>query len=484
MKCTILDCYTDEAAGLGVPPYIGTYPRYLAGKLLNEGQDVEYITIDDLRYWKAFDRRIINDPKTNIRSNNLTGKDAEVVLNSTEVLYVICGVHVPGKYLSALPGTLNEITKFLAGVNCKKILCGPAATEFGTRLEGGKKAEGVDTSIFDSADALDYSYNDISKYAIAGAGIVKQIPYELIAEIETARGCRKSIACSFCTEPLKNKLSFRKVEDIISEAKVLHEMGIRHYRLGKQSDFFLWEAQDIIAMLKGIRDLGVKTLHIDNIDPATVSENKVKALVEYCTEGNVAAMGCETFDAEIVKANKLNSNPAVSLKAIKLINKFGRERGENGMHKFLPGINILFGLKGENKKTHVENMKFLQQLLDEDLLVRRINVRQVAIFPGTQLDKDCGDKYIKKNKKFYWKWRNDIRQKVDNKMLQKVVPVDQVLKDVRMEVHDGNTTFGRQFGTYPLIVGVKEKLKLGKFYNIKVVGHMLRSVIGKVSKAL
>ena len=46
MTYTILDCYTDEPAGLGVPPYLGTYPRYIAGYL---NEDVHYLTIDDLR---------------------------------------------------------------------------------------------------------------------------------------------------------------------------------------------------------------------------------------------------------------------------------------------------------------------------------------------------------------------------------------------------------------------------------------------------
>jgi len=46
MNYTILDCYTDEAAGLGVPPYLGTYPRYIAGYL---NEEVNYLTIDDLR---------------------------------------------------------------------------------------------------------------------------------------------------------------------------------------------------------------------------------------------------------------------------------------------------------------------------------------------------------------------------------------------------------------------------------------------------
>ena len=34
----IVDCYTDEPAGLGVPPYLGVYPRYLYGYLKNNGE--------------------------------------------------------------------------------------------------------------------------------------------------------------------------------------------------------------------------------------------------------------------------------------------------------------------------------------------------------------------------------------------------------------------------------------------------------------
>ena len=48
MNITIVDCYTDEPAGLGVPPFIGTYPRYLYGYYSKEN-DVSYLTIDDLR---------------------------------------------------------------------------------------------------------------------------------------------------------------------------------------------------------------------------------------------------------------------------------------------------------------------------------------------------------------------------------------------------------------------------------------------------
>jgi len=46
------------------------------------------------------------------------------------------------------------------------------------------------------------------------------------------------------------------------------------------------------------------------------------------------------------------------------------------------------------------------------------------------------------------------------------------------EIYDGKTTFCRQFGSYPLIVGVKQRLELKKFYNLEISGHMLRSLTG------
>ena len=33
---TIVDCYTGEPAGLGVPPFIGVWGRYLAGTYRDE----------------------------------------------------------------------------------------------------------------------------------------------------------------------------------------------------------------------------------------------------------------------------------------------------------------------------------------------------------------------------------------------------------------------------------------------------------------
>jgi len=214
-------------------------------------------------------------------------------------------------------------------------------------------------------------------------------------------------------------------------------------------------------------------------------EEITKAVATYCTSGNIAAFGVESFDKTVIKENNLIVPPEAILKAVRIINKWGAHCGASGLPTYLPGINLLFGLKGETKATHEENMKFLKQILAENLMFRRLNIRQVALFEGTPLYQDPdARKSLRKNKKHYWKWRNQIRNEVDAPMLNQVVPKGTVLRKVRMEVYDGNTTFGRQIGTYPLVVGVPQRLQLGSFYDISITDHMLRSVVGKVHGAL
>ena len=482
MKYTLLDCYTDEASGLGVPPYLGTYPRYIYGQLKTEGHEVAYITIDDLRLWKRY-KKIKKEPsekeKTNILIYNLTKNDAEEVLENTEVLIIVLGVHVPGKYLTALPGTLQEVVPLLKEINCKKILTGPAV--FGTQLEGGKFYEKVEHDF----EIKDYgvAFENVDKFALAGANILKHIPYRAMIEIETGRGCKVG-KCSFCTEPIKSKFVNRKMESVVAEVKEYYQQGARYFRLGKQADFYASDRP--IELLQRIRKdcPKIEVLQIDNVNPNSVvapgGEEITKAIVEHCTSGNIAAFGVESFDPVVVKDNLLNTTPVIAMKAIRIINKHGAERGENGLPKFLPGINIIFGLLGETKETHKKNMEALQQVISEGLMLRRINIRQVAVLPDTYLEQHGGTKYLRKNKRYYWKWRNEIRQKIDYPMLERIVPKGTIMTDGFTEMYDGKTTFCRQMGTYPLVIGVKGRLPLNKKIKIKVVDYMLRSVVGEI----
>ena len=481
---TILDCYTDEPAGLGVPPYIGTYPRYITGYFFEQdGIIPEYITIDDLRLFfskkKKKETRI--SQKTDIKTYNLTGDNARTgdVLNKTDELIIIIGVHTPGKYLSAVPGTLREITPMLKDLKCRKILTGPVL--YGTQLEGGRFPEKVPhfvDSIMDSG----FDYKSVKRYSLSGAAVLNQIPDMRIAEIETAKGCLRNPGCSFCTEPIKNKVESREIKSIVNEIKALCRYGIKNFRLGKQSCFYSYP--DPITLLREIREIsGVDILHIDNVNPTMVITKRgveiTKAIAKYCSDGNIAAFGVESFDEDVARANNLNCTPKTALRAVEIINKYGNEVGERGLHKFLPGINILFGLIDESRKTIDENIKYLSLILSKGFLLRRINIRQVIPFEGTLLYSKAGNKFLRKNRKYYWGWRDRIRKEIDLNMLKRVFPIGSILKEVRTEIYDGNTTFGRQIGTYPIIIGIKRRILLKEFVNIKVSGHMLRSITGE-----
>lgn len=489
MTYAILDCYTDEPAGLGVPPYLGTYPRYLYGYLKKQfpEEEIYYFTIDDLRLWKKYNGKDPNEnlPRsktTNITVYNLTTHHKKIsqILSHAKELIVILGVHVPGKYLSAMPGTLKEVTALIKDLPCRKVLTGPAI--FGTQLFGGQFTEHIDSTVFETRP-YNFSFKEIAELSLEGATIVEQIPWLKMLEIETGKGCNVG-KCSFCTEPLKSKVLYRDNKEVVTEIKKLYSLGERFFRLGKQTCFY--SLPDPIGLLKEIRQEcpEIKVLHIDNVNPIFVASAKgeaiTKAIIEYCTSGNIAAFGIESFDPEVTKANLLNCNAATAMKAIESINKYGKERGANGMPFYLPGINIIFGLAAESKKTHGINMEYLKKVLENDFWLRRINIRQAALFEGTKLYNEVGDKFLRKNKHFYWKWRNQIRQEIDFPMLQKIVPAGTILTDVYAEIYDGNTTFMRQFGTYPLIVGVKGRYPLKQFYSVRITKHQLRSLTGKV----
>src|SRR3989338_11367301 len=183
MVYTIIDAYTDEPAGLGVPPYLGTYPRYIFGALKKEGHEVYYLIIDDLRLWNS--KKQIPDKNketiTNKKLYNLTKHSADTakILGKTKVLIVNIGMQTPGTYLSAVPGTLKELAPMIKPLRCKKVLTGPAA-QHGTQLIGGRTAEKLDGSLFDHVEVNFLNINNfkvMEDYVPYSADIIDQIPY-------------------------------------------------------------------------------------------------------------------------------------------------------------------------------------------------------------------------------------------------------------------------------------------------------------------
>jgi radical SAM superfamily enzyme with C-terminal helix-hairpin-helix motif len=499
----ILDGYVDEPTCLGVPPYISPYPRYIAGAVwdYDKSTQIFYITIDQIRDNKKLE-----------------------VLSKSDIIIVIAGMAVPGRYLSGFPASPNEIVSIMNNIpKPLKILTGPAA-KYGFGLSGGKKTRRIEDVFdltvtgdgeivvsnliknnlkierIDNAECRENA-SSIRDYAIKGSNIVKHHPFYpnyLISEIETYRGCPRTLigGCSFCSEPSKGLPDFRPINDIIDEIKALYENGIRHFRLGNQPCIFSYMAKDagkeefptpnpkaIEKLFKGIRCVApnLKTFHIDNANPGVIArypiecKNICKTIVKYHTPGDVAAFGVESVDPVVIKKNNLKATGDEVLRAIQIINEVGSKKGRNGMPELLPGLNFVYGLDGETKNTFNLNYEFLKMILEKNLLLRRINLRQIIPIPGTKMYQ-TGIKIISKHKHIFQQYKKKVRENIERPMLIKILPQGALIKDVFTEKHDGKLTFGRQLGSYPLLIGVPGIFPLNNFLDVKVVDYGFRSI--------
>ncbi len=507
-KILILDGYTDEPAGLGVPPYIDVYPRYIAGAIwaVDKSINIRYMTVDQAR-------------------SNLHGFLREA--NNYDLVVVIAGVTVPGKYLGGTPIRLKELDQWFRIItNPLKLLVGPAA-RFGIGEIGGRVAKlpkhveanfdfivKGDSELFvheliafgpERADPnkVREGYHEIEDFIRLGTKIVTQHPnysYNLIAEIETFRGCPRWITggCSFCIEPLYGEPNQRRIEDVVKEIELLYSFGVKHFRIGRQPDLFVYHAKGIgevefpkpnpeaiRKLFYGIRCVApnLETLHIDNVNPGTVCHHPIesreiaKIIIEYHTPGDVAAMGIESADPKVVKLNNLKVYPDEAFEAIRIINEVGARRGWNGLPELLPGVNFVYGLIGETKETYILNLEFMKKVLNAGLMVRRINIRQVLAFPYTRMW-NYGDSIIKKHKEFFKIYKQRMREEVDLPMLKRIVPIGTVLKKVFTETYKDKSTLARQVGSYPLLTEIPFKLKLRKWINVVIIGYGYRSVTG------
>ena len=511
----VLDGYEDEPAAFGVPPYVGFHIRYVCGVLEQHNVPYTYMTIDQFRQQKR------QDPE---------GMNRWI---STQLGCIcIAGAVVPGKYLRGAPISLRETQEFI-----RSLPSGMPALFGGWAIRGWKQQgwTPLRANLFLAVQDTDATLNHyLTKQewkhqrrtaeqwtAWAHAGATSQAvtlhpdlatperPGPLTYEVEVYQGCvRYKRGCKFCIEPKKGVPIWRTPEDIIQEVKLAHDSGVEHVRLGGMTDTYTYMAEGvkeleypipnpepIAQLLHGLRDderLGI--LHTDNGNPSIIAENLeqseaiTKTLVETLSDGAVLSFGLESADPSVHEANWLNCDPAQLKAAIRLINQYGRERGERGLPKLLPGLNFIAGLNGETKATYGMNMELLRDIRSEGLLLRRINIRQVEGEGFQEIPPDA-----------FTAFKAECREEIDRPLLQELFPLGETLRDIHWEAHDGRTrlpahhgsahrelavhgkagiTFGRQIGAYPILVGVKYKIPLETQSDIVITGHGARSITG------
>ena len=507
LTVTIVDGYVDEPAHFGVPPYVSTYPRFTAGALVDAGvpeSQVGYHTIDELR-----------DDRSKWRD-----------VADADLLIYLGGMTVPGKYVGGTPAEPDEVRELAWAADGTTLMGGPVRFGVGEENAGAQDMERKDLDYdFVAKGDVEAAAHDLvasglegfgdrmrdnaelDRWAAAGAFVVEDHPNHpdyLIAELETSRGC--AYRCSFCTEPLYGNPAFRSAESVVREVEALYDRGVRHFRLGRQADILAFggdgEAPNPDALRRlygGIREVAPElgTLHLDNMNPVTIvdypeqSREAIRIIAEHNTAGDTAAFGLESADPVVREENNLLVSAEECLDAVRIVNEeAGWRPGDdpadapttgdgaaNRLPKLLPGINLVHGLAGEREETFDHNKRFLQQVYDEGLMLRRINIRQVMAFAGTEMS-DTGADIARDHKKQFKTYKREVREEVDQPMLRRVAPPGTVLPDVHMEYHEGGKTFGRQLGTYPLLVAVPGERELGTTMDVALVDHGYRSVTG------
>jgi radical SAM superfamily enzyme with C-terminal helix-hairpin-helix motif len=505
MTWLVIDGYEDEPAAFGVPPYVGFHIRYVCGVLQHRGIDYNYITIDE---WRR-------------------GKRPEG-LSDLEGIALIAGAVVPGKYLRGTPISLRETAEMVRTLP-KNIpfLAGGWAIR-GWRQQGWQPLrKNLFLCVQDTDATLEHylangefrhqrrNAEQWTEWAHAGA-VSKAVTEHpdlsgpLTYEVEVYQGCvRYKNGCKFCIEPKKGVPVWRTPEDVIAEVGLALDSGVRHVRLGGMTDVYTYMADGVVELeypvpnpepiaklLHGLRqDERLETLHVDNGNPSIIAENLepateiTKTMVETLTDGSILSFGLESADPAVHEANWLNCDTEQLKVAIRHVNEFGRERGERGLPRLLPGLNFIAGLHGETAASYQLNMDLLTSLRKEGLWLRRINIRQVE---------GIGFQEIPKQQ--FRSFKNWVRDSIDSPLLTELFPVGQRLSQVRWESHDsrirlpahiedeahrdstihGNAgvTFGRQIGAYPILIGVPYLIPLETESDIIITSHGARSVTG------
>ena len=495
----ILDCYSDEPSGYGVPPFLGVHQRYISSALKYLRRTHYYITIDDLRYAKNF-RLKVSEGNSDISITNLTANTNKTLelLSKANTIYIVMGCFVEYEYVSALPPRSSELYDLIKDFESPKVLFYVlgSATRLPSRFKESplfkimdKVVTGLSYNFLlnNEADSFSPNYDLLSKITRLGSPIISQIPSPRIIEVESMIGCDWA-KCSFCIERVRGyDLVFRSVDDIITDIVATYNSGARYFRIGRKPNFYSYMKQDLRSMdalLNGIRELcpDLKVLHIDNVNPESVTTLQgreiTKMIVKYCTSGNIAPFGIESFDPVVRKKNSINATIEQIMEAISIMNEYGKEKGENGSPKYLNGINLIYNLPGQRDATIDFNLEYLNRIFEKGFHTQRLFFRNLSSPLGISM------KEIEKSQENnqYESWKQRIYNEFSIPMLKRVFPVGTILKEVVVEAWINGDSILRQIGTSPPRIIVQNRtLPIGSSYSILVKEFLKhRTLLGEI----
>ncbi len=452
---------------------------------ISPGQ-IDYVTIDTLR-----------------NSHYRIQEDYRLVL-------LVGGATVPGKYLGYRIGTVSEIHSIidlnthlefaigglvahtLRGEITRRVhICTGDIEKFAYEYPRGSAGHG------------NRSYRELDRWALDGAMVVRFHPDfpHLVCEIETYRGCPRSSHCSFCSESIHSgDVEYRDEQSILAEVDTLIKMGITRFRVGRQADIIAYKSSmndftsgfpkpeiapvsSLFKELQSRKEAGLITvLNVDNANPGTIfhypaeSSRIIKAIAQGVTPDDTLPLGVESFDTKVIKINNLKLPGNRVIEVIRIVNEAGSLK-TGGQYALLPGINLIHGLPGETVETFKINYHYLKEIMDEGLLLKRINIRSILPFPGTPAAANGHPVSVKVRNRYNY-YRQKIREDIDHIMLQRIYPAGTILRDVRIEERHHDHSLGRQLKSYAITIRIPLPVKLKQFSTVIIISQRERSLIG------
>lgn len=244
--------------------------------------------------------------------------------------------------------------------------------------------------------------------------------------IEITRGC--VYACKFCQTPFVNKARFRhrSIENITHYARIMAANGLRDYRFLTPTSFS-YGSQDetanidaIDTMLASVRSVIGKERRMfygtfpSEVRPEHVTEKNLAVIKKYVDNDNII-IGGQSGSEKVLESSRRGHNVESIINAVKISIKSG----------FLPNIDFLYGLPGENREDAHLTIKLANQLSD---LGARIHNHTFMPLPGTPFRNEKAGSIDKQTKqqivelttkgKAYGKWKGQLKIAKELEMLQ------------------------------------------------------------------
>jgi radical SAM superfamily enzyme with C-terminal helix-hairpin-helix motif len=122
------------------------------------------------------------------------------------------------------------------------------------------------------------------------------------------------------------------------------------------------------------------------------------------------------------------------------------------------------------------DIDLLRRILENGFLVRRINIRG-AVFPDDKGNPSTPFLKGRLNRSFH-AFKEKVRTEFDPVFMRNVVGEGTIVRGIFIEAASGHVRFGRQIGSYPVLIGVEHYVPLDAFIDVVVTEFSSRSITG------